>query len=525
MHHRPTHVSYDELPYEGGIASSTHPQNAVVIGRLFGLMPPAITSARILEIGCGEGRNLIPMAYSLPRSTFVGIDLSHTHIERARLGAERVGLTNVTFLQVDVRDFAPSGEYDYVICHGVFSWVPPEARSAILDICRTSLAPQGIAFISYNVFPGWHARGALREMMKFHARYFPSPSERIEQARAFASFLAEATAHFEGASDAATAYSLAMRSEYQVIRDRPDYYVMHEHLAEVNDPMYFLDFVDLLNDHRLRYLGDSNFSSMLTENLPDDVETSLEHISPTSEILEQYRDFIVNRAFRQSLVVREDAPVDRALNMAALEEFSIRSTIRPETDGSWQVPQAGGLLKPVRSSLVVTVLETLHGATPRSLRFEALLSQIPESAWPNGLSFPDRRSHLRSVLLSLFACDGLEFRVWDPEFAMELPDYPRAFRPALFVDNFKGTPGPHHVTYGFDPIVSWLIPLMHGYVRKERLVDLVYARISDGSLQFQDLPPGVVADRALAEQIVNAALEQLMRSALLEPPPSPANRR
>jgi hypothetical protein len=183
------------------------------------------------------------------------------------------------------------------------------------------------------------------------------------------------------------------------------------------------------------------------------------------------------------------------------------------------VAQAGGLSRTVKTPLVIAILELLSASSPLSLTFEQVRTGIPGNAWPAEVAESDRRSHLRSVLLSLFACDGLELRSWEPEFATEVPAYPRVFRPALFVDNFKGTPGPYHLTYGFYPIICWLIPAMHGLVSRDKLVDLVLARIQDESLVFQDLPEGVVPGRALAQQVVDTSLEHLRRSAMFEVPP------
>ncbi|MEO8540572.1 MAG: class I SAM-dependent methyltransferase [bacterium] len=512
-----THASYDEVPYDGGVAHNTHPQNAAVIARLFGLTPASVDTARVLEIGCGAGRNLIPMAYALPGSTFFGMDLSPVHISQATAAAEKLGLTNITFQQSDVRDFQPGGQFDYIICHGVFSWVPLEARAAILRICRSHLAPNGIANISYNVLPGWHARGALREMMRFHARHFPEHTERIGQARAFASFLADATSQFATTSPAISAYHELLAAEVKVIQDRPDFYVMHEHLAEVNDPTYFLDFVDLVDGAGLQYLGDANFASMLSENLPPEVRAELDEISPNHLIMEQYRDFLVNRTFRQSLLVHSEAAVSRKIDAARIRQFSFRAALKPQTDGTWWVPQAGDTAKELRSPVVLAILETVASKLPNSIRFDTLLAAVPEATWPDDQSASERPDFLAALLLSLFAADGLEFRCWDPAIATAIAERPRAFGPALFIDNNFGTPSPFHVSIGFDRFVAWLMPLLHGVLTTQQLTDVIEARISDGSLTFESLPDGISNDRALAEQLVETALEQLLRSGILEP--------
>ncbi len=515
MQPRTTHATYDEVPYEGGIASLTHPQLSAVIGRLFGMTPASVEACRVLEIGCGVGQNLVPIAYSLPGSSFVGIDLSGTHIVQARFAAEKNKLSNLTFEQIDIRSFQPTHDFDYIICHGVYSWVPPDAQAAILELCRRFLAPQGIAHISYNTLPGWHMRGAIREMMRSHARFFPDHGERVQQARALVEFLAEATGQFEGTSQLATAYHHIVRSELQMLQERADYYVMHEHLAEDNVPVYFLDFVEEVAKHGLQYLGDANFASMLSENLPDSIRTTLDDITIDHLGFEQYRDFVLNRMFRQSLVVRGEVSLVRDIELGVIPTLTARAVLRPSDGGAWEVPRAGGTASTVQSPLIVAVLEILASGHPQSLAFEDVRVRMPESAW--GVSDAGARERLlASILLSLYATDAVELRTWDPKFAAALSSRPRVFQPALFMDNARGTPSPHHVTYGFDPLVAWLIPLLNGLVPREKLADLLLARINDGSLSVEGLPDGTSPGLEFAQSLVSHAFEQLRTTGMLE---------
>ncbi|MBT3781370.1 MAG: class I SAM-dependent methyltransferase, partial [Rhodospirillaceae bacterium] len=162
------HASYQATPYPGQPIPLSHPDHLYVVGRIHGLAPAAVTGARVLELGCGDGGNLLPMAATLIEAQFVGVDLSERHIEMAKTAAGAAKLTNVEFLTGDAsaifRESAPD-PFDYIILHGLYSWVSREVQAALLPLCQRLLAENGIVYISYNTYPGWHARGLVRELM------------------------------------------------------------------------------------------------------------------------------------------------------------------------------------------------------------------------------------------------------------------------------------------------------------------------------------------------------------------------
>ncbi|MEX1042790.1 MAG: class I SAM-dependent methyltransferase, partial [Pirellulaceae bacterium] len=173
--------SYDVVPYPSHPFRQTHPEKLAAVGQLFGLKPAPIEKCRVLEIGCAGGGNLIPMADALPESQFMGVDLSQKQIESGQKSIEAIGLTNIELKHLNCTEIDDSfGKFDYIICHGVFSWVPREVQDRIMAVCRDNLQEQGVAFISYNTYPGWHMRGMIRDMMQYHVRNFEDPPRRIQ---------------------------------------------------------------------------------------------------------------------------------------------------------------------------------------------------------------------------------------------------------------------------------------------------------------------------------------------------------
>ena len=151
--------AYDAVPYASHPFPQSAPENLEAIAHLFGLAacPPA--QARVLELGCASGGNLIPLAARYPQLQAVGIDLSTVQVQQGQQDIARAGLGNVTLQNMNLEEVDASlGQFDYIICHGVYSWVPPAVQTAILRIASENLAPDGVAYISYNTYPGWKAR-------------------------------------------------------------------------------------------------------------------------------------------------------------------------------------------------------------------------------------------------------------------------------------------------------------------------------------------------------------------------------
>ena len=163
-------TSYDALPYQSLPFPQAHPDRLAGIATLLGLKPPAVETARVLELGAAAGGHLIPMAEQLPRGSFLGVDLSARQVADGQETIRALGLTNVELRPADLTGVDESfGTFDYILAHGVYSWVPEAVRDHLLRACRRNLAPNGVAYVSYNTLPGWSMRGMIRQMMAFHA--------------------------------------------------------------------------------------------------------------------------------------------------------------------------------------------------------------------------------------------------------------------------------------------------------------------------------------------------------------------
>ncbi|MBX3189732.1 MAG: class I SAM-dependent methyltransferase [Labilithrix sp.] len=232
--------AYDEVPYDTEANPEAHPRSMATLGRLFGIETAPPSTARVLEIGCGDGEHMIGAASYLPGAAFVGFDLSREAVARGVAIAEASGAQNVAIHARDVRDVRATsafGVFDYVVAHGVYSWVPEPIRADVLAVIRASLAPSGVAFLSVNALPGWELRRALRVLMREAAAAHADPAAKVTAALALVDDLAALT----GEGFTAVLAEAAREYRAHVTRATPpdapfSRYVFHDLLAYCNDP-------------------------------------------------------------------------------------------------------------------------------------------------------------------------------------------------------------------------------------------------------------------------------------------------
>lgn len=325
-----TAAAYEDFQYENLAFRNTHPDWLGTVGRIFGMDPARADACRVLELGCGPGGNLVPLAELLPGSEFVGVDRSSSQIARARADAAAIGATNVRFEAMDILDVPDWGPFDYVICHGVFSWVPDDVRRRILAIASEQLAPHGIAYVSYNTLPGWHARGMLRAILR---RVVPEgpPQEMARTARTFLHILRTQTPE-------RLPLGGWLRGELALLDQLSDRYLYFEYLVEENVPLYFDEFLQLATDAGLQHLGDADVSSMLPSQLGDEGERFVDSITSTQLEQEQLLDYLTIRLFRRTLLCRSDVTLDREIDHRILADGWIGadltlSTVGPDAQG------------------------------------------------------------------------------------------------------------------------------------------------------------------------------------------------
>ncbi|WP_375318843.1 methyltransferase regulatory domain-containing protein [Candidatus Tisiphia endosymbiont of Oplodontha viridula] len=321
-------ISYDDFPYESFPFTYTRPEHLRTIAMVFGIQPPMVENARILDIGCGEGGNMVNFAESYPSSYSLGIDLSKVQITNGMEIIKSLGLKNIDLKHLSILDIDESfGKFDYIICHGVISWVSDEVREKIFAISSKLLSPNGVAFISYNTLPGWNMQKTIRDMMMFHSAIFTDNHDKLQQAKLLLDFVNES---LEGSD---SPYSKFLQYEANILKGLQNSYLLHEYLGEENTAFYFQEFISNARKHNLNYLGDSSLSAMFVDNLPVKAAEKLQSINDIVRT-EQYMDFITNRKFRTTLLCHDNVMINRTIEPSKLAGFYTTLNIRPVTPES-----------------------------------------------------------------------------------------------------------------------------------------------------------------------------------------------
>ncbi|MBS7142542.1 MAG: methyltransferase regulatory domain-containing protein [Veillonella sp.] len=307
---------YKELGYKSYPFPFTTPAYLEAYGTLVGLKPPIAKTARVLELGATYGGNIISQAVHNPEATFVGIELSQDQVEKGNKIISDAKLDNVSLLQGDILNFDESlGNFDYIIAHGFYSWISDEMKDKLLDIISHHLADNGIAYVSYNTYPGWHTMEEVRQLMLFANRGYDelTHKEKVLRGKTVGSLVGAQILNYDNLKERNSKFLGALRSVMQ----KDDYYVGHDHLEPHNDPCYFYQFNDHLKAHNLSYVCDADLTLSMVRTYDESIADKLEKLAPNSQAdQEQYLDFMLDTTFRKSIICKESAAKDISYDIA-----------------------------------------------------------------------------------------------------------------------------------------------------------------------------------------------------------------
>lgn len=299
--------SYNSFPYDSHAFKWCSPAYIRAAAYLYGVDLPPVQNARVLEIGCASGGNSLPFAFMYPEAEIVAIDISEAQIAQGQDIVKRAQLSNIsmhTMCMTELpNDLAP---FDYVIAHGVLSWIPKQMQPQLFKAIQKSLSPNGGAYLSFNTYPGWRARETLRELMLWHSRDSKEIQHKVDKAREVIPFLEEGV----------SSHNLLQPAKEYLATQLPNcesqnYYLAHEYLELHNNPLYFKHMIDFAEQANLRYVGDAepNIECVEYYQLADNAEFIKLCASASTAIeQQQYLDFAVGRSFRKSLLSSNQHP-------------------------------------------------------------------------------------------------------------------------------------------------------------------------------------------------------------------------
>lgn len=373
---------YKELGYKSYPFPFTTPAYLEAYGILVGLKPPTAKTARVLELGATYGGNIISQAAHNPEAIFVGIELSQDQVEKGNKIIGDAKLDNVSLVQGDILNFDESmGTFDYIIAHGFYSWISNEMKDKLLDIISNHLADNGIAYVSYNTYPGWHTMEEVRQLMLFANRGHDESThkEKVLRGKTVGSLVGAQILNYDNLKERNSKFLSALRSVMQ----KDDYYVGHDHLEPHNDPCYLYQFNDHLKANNLAYVGDADLTLSMVRTYDESIADKLEQLAPNSQAdQEQYLDFMLDTTFRKSIICKASAAKDISYavsNPAEVNTIPVRTAINNFT---FQILFDEEALEMFENTLVKDTFQALikDGGTFNMIEALAILKAAHEAA-------------------------------------------------------------------------------------------------------------------------------------------------
>jgi methyltransferase-like protein len=444
-----------------------------------------VASARVLEIGCAAGGNLLPFAAAHADAQVVGIDLSDVQIDIGRRHVDALGLTNVALIAGDIAalDLSALGRFDYIVAHGVYSWVPENVQEALLAATRALLSSDGVAYISYNTYPGWKTKEVLRDAMLLASGGSTTPEDKARAARSMVDFLDEA-APAGGVLSRVIAESRVFSESFG------DSYLLHDELETFNAPCYFYEMLQRAAAHGLVFMAEAHPESMFAGNYgPKVAEYVNEKCSGVQALVEQYLDFVSNRMFRESLLVPVEraSEIDYQLNGSRYRDLHFAAWV-PPVDGQTRMDNSRQEYEESDGSKLFTndpgvkaALDALSARWPWTLSRQDLIDEAQQRMSDAGLAptagLPQNIDNLIQVLILQ---GQARFRLTPvlPEQSsppLRLPEPIRRMAEITRDESSASIFNLWHEALLLSPVDRHLLPLLDGTRDRDALLDAVSA--------------------------------------------------
>lgn len=451
---------YEAVSYGGFVNPNSHPAQMAAMALLHGLQPAAVEGCRVLEIGCNQGRNLIPMACALPGATFVGVDLAAGPIARGQERIGRLGLGNIRLMQGDLMDLERSlGPFDYIIAHGVYAWVPGPVRDGLLRLCRELLTENGVAFISYNALPGGHLRNMVRDILVEH---LPESGDRLEdvgESLMFLQFVMDARPEGDP-------WRALLEGEMKQLEKKGRDIIFHDELAPGYGPVSFAEFVGHARRHGLEYVCEASMPPPTDPCFDPGRAATVKALAGGDAVRgEQIFDLLRFRMFRETLICRAEQAVSWDLDLRALGQ--LRLACLADVAGGEGIPEKtaaegvyriqGGVCVGTQHPRMVALVDALRAAWPHSLTMGGVEEVLGGAGF--GLDAGVVTQMFRLIVARL-----IQVRAWEPPLSVGIGERPQALATSRedAVERTRAATLIHTVLDLGDPLVRQLLALLDG---------------------------------------------------------------
>ncbi len=512
--------SYNETPYHSHPFSQTAPEHLTAIATLFSVQSVPLEHARILELGCASGGNLIPTAIRLPHAQITGVDLSSVHILEGQATIERLGLKNITLHHMDLSKITPDfGTFDYIISHGVYSWIPQEVQVAMMRICGENLSDRGLAYISYNTYPGWKYREVIRDAMMFRGAIRETPQEKLSYARGMIDFL----------HDKSNPESLTRKNIDEVLpilKNSQDYYLIHEFLEHCNFPCYFHEFIERAKKNGLHYLAESQPSSMFLSNFSSEIaEPLLRECNGSQVAVEQHLDFLTGRSFRQTILLKEQkaTEINYQMNSVQLQKLHYAGIFTPKqmsTEINTFITLYSSEVQ-LTNPIAVLAAQVLNEHYPSTLQIQEIAEEVSQRTQQTNQqkTIAECLPVVSQFIENMIVRGIIRCRSHAVALATTVVNYPVSDSFACCtMDNSDALTNAWHENVQLNVIEKSIFPLLDGTHSHEQLHAHLLQDVAAGRLNFSKLGEPITDAHEIstsAQEHLTASLANLQRNGLL----------
>lgn len=364
----------ERQPYNSKPFYYTHISHLEVVGLLHGLSPKASNNARVLELGCSDGGNLIPMSYEFPKSEFVGLDIDSVQIKKGQKIISDLNFQNLKLIDQDLSTYTTKEKqkFDYIIVHGLYSWVPPKVRDAILKLSADLLQENGLVYVSYNCALGSYYRDLIGDYVFYLTKSAKTLEDKVKIGR---NALIKVSKILSASKDVK---HIALANEINGLLSQPDWYLQHDLFAEDYKSFSLKEFTAEVTKAGLTYICDAQPDLMSTKHISDVLFKDINLADLTKIDKEHMLDHLKLISFRRSILMKRQVRDVSEFNEQAIEKMHFWACIKAES---------------AKPDLLSNAPETFHTPSGRKLTFNNPIQKnamvLLSERYPNAISFDE----------------------------------------------------------------------------------------------------------------------------------------
>jgi SAM-dependent methyltransferase len=503
---------YEQLPFKSKADRTKHPDRIATIAYLYGLVSPPLERCRFLDFGCGTGSDCLALALELPGARVIGYDPVEGPMEQSRFVAGLVGVEN---LKLVAGELPPTEEqFDYIVSHGVVSWVGADESRRIIRTIAELLAPEGLACISFNALPGWNYRSPIRELLRCYDRPAADANTRVKNAR-------EILRGFRRYLPEESSSGIVLHRELKRLATESDAYLFHEFLSAESTPYLLSELVAIAQSYGLRYVGDASPYRLMRERLEylgvsGGVLPVPASVGTSAVAQEQFMDMLFGMSFRSAIFCRDDRDVFPLVDRERFASCSFACSLKPLESEFAVEPSSGrrGWMD-LRGRRYVTKTDE-----------ESQFLSVVACAWPAYVSGRDVLAQISGgsralgpMLHELFISEILDVSRTPPLIAQEVSERPVGHPLA----RFEAQQGSLVTTYRHESVElgeleCLVLTLLDGTISEANLVERLAVWVDSGQYTLEDdgdslREPELVKARLTV--LIDGVMQNLLQAGLL----------